>query len=383
MRYTFIASTCLLASVSAAPIVDVRSPETQDITINGKICTPDSSGNYVVGTKTLVPGGAAITVDNTPISLFPSATAVLINGVATPLTSAHNPGTTSKAAPLTFHGATYTQNPSGNYIIGTQTLVPGGPAITVDNTPLSVFPHATAILISGVASPLRTSSTPIITPAPKAVSTDKNLPRLVFKGTTYTANSEDQFIVGGKTLSPGGAPVTIDNSCLSLFPSATAVKINGVATPLAVVQTQTNNQASIHRRNLPAITFDGGAFTANTDGNYHIFGQTLIPGGPAITVKKTPLSLFPSATAIMVNGHQTPLPATPVVTPTVKAQKPGAPFTFHGSVYKTDSHGDYLIGTQTLIPGGPAITIDKTPISLFPSATAVLIGCSPTPLGRH
>jgi hypothetical protein len=40
-----------------------------------------------------------------------------------------------------------------------------------------------------------------------------------------------------------------------------------------------------------------------------------------------------------------------------------------------------VIGTQTLIPGGPAITVPETPISLAPGATQLVIAGTTTPLG--
>jgi hypothetical protein len=381
MHYAFIAGSCLLAAVSAAPVLDARNQEPAVITVNGNTCTPDSSGNYVIGTQTLVPGGPAITVGNVPVSLFPSATAVLINGVSTPLKTAQQPVRTENAAPLTFHGATYTPNALGGYVINGKTLVPGGAPITIDNTPLSLFPKATALLQNGVPTPLSAAPS-MITPGPKIFTSDDEtaLPCLSFHGKTYTADSEGHFTIEGNTLSPGGAPITVDSTPLSLFPSATAVMINGAATPLAMATPQPDLHSSIGASDLPVIALSGQDFTANNEGNYLIYGNTLIPGGPAITVDNTPLSLFPSATALLMNGYPTPLAAARTTSQIGGFQKAKASFTFHGSVYTSDAHGDYVCGSNTLVPGGPAITIDHTPVSLFPSATAILSGGKPTPL---
>ena len=294
-------------------MLEARDTDFEAITINGEIYTRNSLGDYVIGTQTLVPGGPAITVMNTPLSLFPSATAILINGKPTPLTTAA-PAITPAAevqtaeAPFTFHGSVFKTNSYGDYVCGTQTLIPGGPPITIDNTPVSLFPSATALLINGQPTPLSAAPAvaPATTPAPKAKSVE----------------------------SP--------------------------------------------------FTFHGSIFTTNAYGDYACGTKTLIPGGPAITIDNTPVSLFPSATALLINGRPTPLSAAPAVapatTPAPKAKNIGSPFTFHGSVFTTNVYGDYACGTKTLIPGGPAITIDNTPVSLFPSATAVLIGSQATPL---
>jgi hypothetical protein len=55
--------------------------------------------------------------------------------------------------------------------------------------------------------------------------------------------------------------------------------------------------------------------------------------------------------------------------------------TINGQTIAPNSQGDFVIGTQTLTPGGPAITVSGTPISLAPSATAIVVGGSTTALG--
>ena len=40
-----------------------------------------------------------------------------------------------------------------------------------------------------------------------------------------------------------------------------------------------------------------------------------------------------------------------------------------------------MVGGQTLVPGGAAITVSGTPISLAPGATRVVIGTSTVPIG--
>jgi hypothetical protein len=87
-------------------------------------------------------------------------------------------------------------------------MIPGGPAITVSGTRLSLDPSATAL----VAGSSTLTLLPTITPG---------FPSTIILGTdTLTANSAGEFIFGGHTLGPGGSAMTVDGVVLSL-PSQT------------------------------------------------------------------------------------------------------------------------------------------------------------------
>lgn len=107
-----------------------------------------------------------ITLDNgATISLTPAGTPVIVPGSGPSTTlgvASTNPGatvqglasTTPAASPnvLTVNGQTITANPSSAFIIGGQTLVPGGPQITVSGTVISLGPGGTVIVIGGTTS---------------------------------------------------------------------------------------------------------------------------------------------------------------------------------------------------------------------------------------
>lgn len=57
------------------------------------------------------------------------------------------------------------------------------------------------------------------------------------------------------------------------------------------------------------VTLAGRPVTVDFQGNYHIDGQTLRPGGPSIDVSGTVYPLFPSATALAVGTTTIPLVA--------------------------------------------------------------------------
>jgi hypothetical protein len=241
--------------------------------------------------------------------------------------------------------------PSSVVVVGTQTLSPGGPAITVGGTPVSLAPSATAIVIGGTTLKL-----------PQAVTTAAAPPPVLTIGsTTLTANAATQFSVApGQTLTPGGA-VTISGTVISLAPSASFLVIGGstqllpTATPVVTV--------------APEIVVGGTTFTGNSGLSFIIGGQTLAPGS-VITVSGTTISLNPSGGSVIINGNTEPVITLPVTI--------GPLLTVGNTVYTAISGSSYIIAGQTLTPGG-TITVAGTTISLGPSASyAVINGATET-----
>lgn len=241
--------------------------------------------------------------------------------------------------------------PSSVVVVGTQTLSPGGPAITVGGTPVSLAPSATAIVIGGTTSIL-----------PQAVTTAAAPPPVLTIGsTTLTANAATQFFVApGQTLTPGGA-VTVSGTVISLASSASFLVIGGstqllpTATPAVTV--------------APEIVVGGTTFTGNSGSSFVIGGQTLAPGS-VITVSGTTISLNPSGGSVIINGNTEPVITQPVTI--------GPLLTVGNTVYTAISGSSYIIAGQTLTPGG-TIIVAGTTISLGPSASyAVINGATET-----
>jgi hypothetical protein len=84
---------------------------------------------YIIGSQTLVAGSSAITVSGTVISLDPGGQSVVIGGTIKPATAAL--GAYSHVSPVLVVSA---------YIIGSQTLIAGDPAITVSGNVVSLDP---------------------------------------------------------------------------------------------------------------------------------------------------------------------------------------------------------------------------------------------------
>ncbi|CAO2651272.1 Nn.00g095690.m01.CDS01 [Neocucurbitaria sp. VM-36] len=142
---------------------------------------------------------------------------------------------------LTIGGNTVTANPEGQFVVGTQTLAPGSPAITVSGTAYSLGPSGTVLVVNGVSSTLannNNNNNPAITAAPA----------LTIDGKTYTATVQDgsaEYVLGaGTTLQPGDA-VTISGTTYSLDPKGTALVVNGQTS--SIQRVPASNSASTTR----------------------------------------------------------------------------------------------------------------------------------------
>ena len=184
--------------------------------------------------------------------------------LATPSIS---PTVTSPPA-ITVSGRIVTANPLGQYLFDGQTLTPGG-VVTASGIRISLSPDEASVSIGpSVQNPA--------TIAP---------PAFTIGGQTVRANSMNQYIVNGQTLTPGGV-ISISGTRVSLSPDEASL----------VVGTSVENLATT---TPPPLTIDGQTITANPQSQYVIDGQTLTPGG-VVTVSGTRISLSPDETAVVV-----------------------------------------------------------------------------------
>jgi hypothetical protein len=234
---------------------------------------------------------------------------------------------------ITSQGRTYTAGPefTSGYVLGTQTLVPGGPAITVSGTPIS----------------LPTMNVPETSNAPVAIITSG--------GTTYAAGSPftSGYIFGTQTLVPGGPAITVSGTKISL-PSGSVPQNIGV--PAAIV------------------TSGGKTYTAGpqfTSG--YVFGtQTLVPGGPPITVSGIQISL-PSGPLVPITGNQAQTETTDMGG-YIMSGLGGSMLASSSYPVGQNSASAYIFGTQILMPGGLAVTVSGTQVSLAPNGREIVVG---------
>ena len=299
------------------------------LTIGSQTITANSQNQYIINGQTLTPGGL-VTVSGTPISLSPDESALAIG------TSIENLAPTP-APVLTIGSQIITANSQNQYVVSGQTLTAGG-LITISGTPISLSPDKTALLVGTSVENLVPT-----TPAPT----------LTIGTQTITPNSLNQYIVNGQTLTPGGT-ITLSGTRISLSPDKTTL----------IVGTSTGNLVpSITIP--PALTIGSQTVTANSQNQYLIAGQTLTPGG-TITLSGTRISLSPDKTALIIGTSTENLSPTITKPPTL---------TIGSQTITANSQNQYLIAGQTLTPGG-VITVSGTRISLTPDETAVIVGTS-------
>ncbi|KAK4902112.1 hypothetical protein LTR27_001014 [Elasticomyces elasticus] len=337
------------------------SPQTaQTATVGGQAFTvvPEANDPSLVvvangqTTATITPGEID-TVGGQVVSLAPSASASIVIGsgdAAVTLTQGNSPAgpaslaSASYALPvITVGSAAISANTASQYVVGTQTLAPGGSAVVVSGTTYSLGPSASALVANDITQSLQ--------PAASAADTGS---LLVAAGHTFTPDSSSAIVIAGQTLQPGSQTV-VAGTTYSLEASASAVAINGVTQDLQPVNPAT-----------AIFTANGQTFTAGASSALVIAGQTLQPGGEA-TIAGTTYSLAPSGSALVVNGAtQTPqslASATPSDAPV---------FMVDDQTIHEDSSSNAIISGQTLAPGS-ATVIDGTTYSLEQSATALVV----------
>ncbi|KAF2740907.1 hypothetical protein EJ04DRAFT_454187, partial [Polyplosphaeria fusca] len=178
---------------------------------------PDGYHGIEFGSTTLTPG-QVITTDGVIVSV-PSSGGIVVDGSTISVNS--NPGPTGPPV-LTVGDHTVTANSQGQFVVGSQTLRPGGPAITTDGTTLSLGPSGTIAVVNGVTQTLQNVPT-----GPVAITVgDRTVQPTVIGGTTMFEVSS------GKTLRPGTS-VVVDGTTFSLPEDKPgSIVINGKTTKL-------------------------------------------------------------------------------------------------------------------------------------------------------
>ncbi|ORY19594.1 hypothetical protein BCR34DRAFT_552523 [Clohesyomyces aquaticus] len=200
-------------------------------------------------------------------------------------------------------------NPSGSVVvIGTQTVAPGQ-AITVGGT-TSTLPNGQTTVIGGTQVFLVPGATQIIVGGSSTIDLPPAQPTLgspgapfvfTFDGSTITANSASQIVIGSQTLAPGGA-ITIGGTTstlpngvvtvvgattISLAPGASQIAVGGTTVLL--------NTGSLQTSGPLVITLDGTTLTANYLTQFVFGSSTLSVGGSALTISGTTYILTTNA----------------------------------------------------------------------------------------
>lgn len=320
-------------------VIDPASPQPAPKvipTLDREVLTGNAKGDLSISSNTLSSIGPAMTSSNQVISI--NAKGVLVGGTTVADTKIQTFEPASRiVAPIIFESMTFSAHPS-DYVVSGQTLHPGG-GITISGTPIRLAPLATALIVGTHTTALATAAA---------------LPTLTIGSQTLTADRLSHYSINGQLLTPDGA-ITVVGTPISLT-SSPALVIGIHTIPLSPATA------------LSVLTVGFQPFSPDPTGAYSIGGQKLTAGG-AITVSGTPISLAPSATALVISSNTTPL----VLAATLPA------LTIGSQVVSPDPTGVYLVSGQRLTAGGD-ITLSGMSISLAPSATALIVDSLTTSL---
>ena len=321
-------------SLPAVSVIPAQQPPVT--TVGNSVITANSQSQFVVSGQTPVPGGPAITVGSTQLSLGPSASSVVIGSNAFPLQP-------TATVPLpTVAGQQIQTASNGNVVIpGLATLSPGANAATISGTMVSVMSNGAGLVVGG-----KTVALPAGAPS--------SLPTVAGQQIQLAPNG-NIILPGGATVTAGGSGATISGTPVSLLPNGAGVVIgtSTLALPVGVAS--------------PLPTVGGQQLQKGPNGNIVIPGSTtLTPGGAAATIYGTVVSVASNGASVVVGASTIPLALTANALPSI---------TFGGSTITENSLSQFVVAGQTLSPGS-AVTVSGTVISLAPGASSVVVGGS-------
>ena len=330
----------LIVASQTRPLLTAANPGQPPITIvAGQTITPLSHAIAVAGTT--LRDGQALTISGTEISLDSSA--LIVNSKTIPLPN--DPAKASLAMPVVA-GQTITPLPHAIGIAGT-TLRPGNSALTVSGTRISL----------GISSLVVGSET---IPFPTVTAQTSGTPTII-AGQTITPLSS-AIVLAGTTLKPNDPAMTISGTVVSLNPSALIV--NSKTLPFSPKSAESIS------------TVIAGQTLTAMPGEILIDGTTLFPGGAALTNSGITVSIDSEgavvvgtsiASATQIQAIITDTNAAPTLTESISTVIAGETL--------TAIPGEILIDSTTLVPGGAALTISRTMVSVN-SLGEVIVGTS-------
>ena len=328
---------------------------------------PSPSGeneqNPAPGVPANAPAGALPTTPSSfAISLGPSGSVIVVNGVTSTLPVAgSSPGLSPGQGadkPIPVGSQSITQNSASQFVEGGQTLTPGAPAISIQGTSVSLGPSASQVIVADSTIALTPGNAPALAPTPAIAA----------GGQAVSQNSASQFVAAGQTVTPGAPAISVQGTPVSLGPSGSAVVVAGSTVPLP------------GPANAPLFTLGAQPVTANSASQFVVGSQTVVPGAPAITISGTPVSLGTSGSQAIVGS------STIILSPTPLAP---APLVIGSQTFTANSDSAYVMGDHTLVPGQPGINVPGSvigPITPTPNAppTPITVGgqvFTPNPTG--
>ncbi|KAL8784328.1 MAG: hypothetical protein Q9213_004037 [Squamulea squamosa] len=330
---------------------DLRNPDSTDPdSTNPDSTKPDTPPSDLTNPLNAVPSRSSNPASHDPLtggerSVTPSSVDPLKPAAKM---SSLQPQPLLAAQAVTVAGEVFTRDSASRYVFGSTTLNAGAPGITVDGTVVSLGSSAGAPGLFLFTTPL----VPMPTEPPNRFTAD---------GFTINRDSISNFVIGDQTATAGAAVITVSGVPFRALTSGTAIVLGESTIPVPADTKTLTPDIFTKLQDLAALSRGPNAELV-------IGTQTLTPGAPAITMSGVPISLPAWGTAIVVGESTLPVPDNLAGSPTI--------LELDGHSFTETSGSGFVIASQTLLPGGSAITVNGTLISLAPSATALQIGSS-------
>ena len=310
----------------------ISPPET--LTAGGERVVPDKTGFLIAGSQVL-PGRAPVYISGTPVSLG------TIGNIVIGSSSVNLP--TQNPAPDTFEfgSETITADPTGFPIHGSQ-ILPGSPPVFLSGTPISLGTSGNLVVGSstiGLSGPIFHSDafnvdgeTFTANPTGFTIARSEVLPggsAMVVSGTTLSLSPLGILHIGGASINlesqvPSADVVNVGDQTLTANPSGFQIDGSSVL-PGGIPITISGTQVSLDRSGEPHVgtssvdlvpfqtatpgvfTVDRLTFTAESSA-VAVDGVTITPGGAAITLGGDRISLGWSG-SLVVGSKTVALPS--------------------------------------------------------------------------
>lgn len=315
-------------NVGVVPGAGVAEP---GFTAGGQTFTANPAGGFAAGGTIISAGGQALAISGTPVSILPGGGGIAVSGGTIPLPAANS-------QIFTVAGQTFSANLAGGLVAEGTTLDPGGSALIILGTLVSLLPNKGGIVVGSSTVALPTDAAKGFTVA----------------GQTLTTNLAGGFAIPGTTINAGGQGLTISGTPISILPNNQGVAVGGSTIPMPT--------------NAPQGFTVAGQTLAAVASGFAVGGSTISPGGQGITIAGTPISILSNGGGVAVGDSTIALP--------ISSQKP---FTIAGQTLTPVPSG-FAVGGTTISANGPGATISGTPISVLPNNGGVVIGSSTVPL---
>ena len=300
-----------------------------------------SSGGLQVAGQTLVPGSELSLQGHQVNYVEPGK--IIVDGTTNSLAPI------STANPLVIGAQTLTRASNGGLVLAGQTLAPGAQA-TVSGAVYSLAGDSSVIANGQTYALPPTENAYIVQTVPTARPMTPPTPVTLSNGLVITPqpSSCDRCaavynLPNGASVSAGGTVAVVSGTTYSVLPTG-GLLVNGKST-LAVpspIPTATNYNT--------VFSIGGSTFTPVPTGFVLPNGATLTPGARAATISGTLVSLGASGTLLLGSSTIT-LP-------------PQSVFVVGGKTFTARPTGFVLALGTTITPGGKAVTVAGTPISL-------------------